>query len=152
MVLDAALLNTQHYKVRIKSNVEQSRERSIALHLGIVAIEKGDFGSSSSTVTNFTFTYIYLSSREFSMAQWLKCWIAAPKSVSSNTSCTITFTFWLIPLEKVWTPYSPSYGLNSITAVLLLRWFWHEITHEGWYAIKQRNQPTYLSSFPSIYL
>ena len=27
MVLDASLLNTQHYKVRIKGNVEQSRER-----------------------------------------------------------------------------------------------------------------------------
>ena len=31
MVLDAALLNTQHYKVRIKGKVEQSRERSGAL-------------------------------------------------------------------------------------------------------------------------
>ena len=28
MVLDAALLNTQHYKVRVKGKVEQSRERS----------------------------------------------------------------------------------------------------------------------------
>ena len=28
MVLGAALLNTQHYKVRIKSKVEQSKERS----------------------------------------------------------------------------------------------------------------------------
>ena len=31
IVLDAALLNTQHYKVRIKGKVEQSRERSSAL-------------------------------------------------------------------------------------------------------------------------
>ena len=31
MVLDAALLNTQHYKVRIKGKVEQSREWSCAL-------------------------------------------------------------------------------------------------------------------------
>ena len=31
MVLDAILLNTQHYKVRIKGKVEQSRERSSAL-------------------------------------------------------------------------------------------------------------------------
>ena len=31
MVLDASLLNTQHYKVRIKSKVEQSRERSSGL-------------------------------------------------------------------------------------------------------------------------
>ena len=31
MVLDAILLNTQHYKVRIKAEVEQSREWSSAL-------------------------------------------------------------------------------------------------------------------------
>ena len=31
MVLDAALLNTQHYKLRIKVKGEQSRERSNAL-------------------------------------------------------------------------------------------------------------------------
>ena len=31
MVLHAALLNTQHYKVQIKDKVEQSRERSSAL-------------------------------------------------------------------------------------------------------------------------
>ena len=31
MVLDAALLNTQHYKVKIKGKVEQSREWSSAL-------------------------------------------------------------------------------------------------------------------------
>ena len=31
MVLDASLLNTQHYKVRIMGKVEQSREKSSAL-------------------------------------------------------------------------------------------------------------------------
>ena len=31
MVLDASLLKTQHYKVRIKGKVEQSREGSRAL-------------------------------------------------------------------------------------------------------------------------
>ena len=31
IVFDAALLNTQHYKVRIKGKVEQSREWSSAL-------------------------------------------------------------------------------------------------------------------------
>ena len=31
MVLDATLLNTQHYKVKIKGKVEQSREWSTAL-------------------------------------------------------------------------------------------------------------------------
>ena len=31
MVLDAALLNTQHYMIRIKGKVEQCRDRSSAL-------------------------------------------------------------------------------------------------------------------------
>ena len=35
-VLDASLLNTQHYKVRIKGKVEQSRERSSALPYTLV--------------------------------------------------------------------------------------------------------------------
>ena len=33
MVLDAALLNTQHYKVRIKGKMEQSRETSTKVNL-----------------------------------------------------------------------------------------------------------------------
>ena len=36
MVLDASLLNTQQYKVRIKGKVEQSRERSSALPYTLV--------------------------------------------------------------------------------------------------------------------
>ena len=56
MVLDASLLNTQHYKVRIKGKVEQSWERS---SYRVVAIEKEDLGSPSTTVANFTyFTYL----------------------------------------------------------------------------------------------
>ena len=55
MVLDTAL----PYKVRIKGKVEQSRERSSALPYtlihGVVAIEKGAFWSSSTTVANFTY-------------------------------------------------------------------------------------------------
>ena len=49
MVVDAALLSTWHYKVRIKGNVEQSWEWSSALplYLGVVAIEKGAFRSPS---------------------------------------------------------------------------------------------------------
>ena len=55
MVLNAALLNTQHYKVGIKGKIEQSRERSSPplLHLGVVAIEKGAIGSPSTKVANF---------------------------------------------------------------------------------------------------
>ena len=36
MVLDATLLNTQHYKVRIKGKMEQSRKRSSVLHYILV--------------------------------------------------------------------------------------------------------------------
>ena len=36
MVLDATLLNTQHYKVRIKGKVEQSRESCSALPYTLV--------------------------------------------------------------------------------------------------------------------
>ena len=59
MVLDASLLNTPHYKVWIKGKVEQSRERSsiLRLHLDVVAIEKGAFGSPSTKVTNFTYIH-----------------------------------------------------------------------------------------------
>ena len=47
MALDVALLSTQHYKVRIKCKVEQSREWSgtLSLHFGVVAIEKRTFES-----------------------------------------------------------------------------------------------------------
>ena len=53
MVLDAALLNTQHHKVWIKGKVEQFREWSSAL--GVVAIEKRAFELPSTTVANFTY-------------------------------------------------------------------------------------------------
>ena len=59
MVLDASLLNTQHYKVRIKGKVEQSRE-GVAPSPGVVAIEKGAFGLPSTMVANFTYLYIYI--------------------------------------------------------------------------------------------
>ena len=36
MILDASLLNTQHYKVQIKYKVEQSKERSSALPYTLV--------------------------------------------------------------------------------------------------------------------
>ena len=60
MVLDASLLNTQHYKVRIKGKVEQSREGVAPSPTGVVAIEKGAFGLPSTMVANFAFTYIYI--------------------------------------------------------------------------------------------
>ena len=45
----------QHYKVRIKRKMEQSTEWSspLPLHLSVVAIEKGAFGSLLTKVDNF---------------------------------------------------------------------------------------------------
>ena len=63
MVLDTSLLNTQHYKVRIKGKVEQSRERSGAFPDSsvLLANEKGAFGSPLSTVTYFTFSLYFIA-------------------------------------------------------------------------------------------
>ena len=55
MVLDVALLNNHHYKVRIKSKVEQSREWSGTFP------KKETFGSPSTKVADFAFTFYYVS-------------------------------------------------------------------------------------------
>ena len=58
MLLDASLLNTQHYKVRIKGKVEQIREGvAPSPNFGVVAIEKGAFGLPSTMVANFTYFF-----------------------------------------------------------------------------------------------
>ena len=58
MVLDASLLNTQHYKVRIKgkwSNPGKGVASSTTTWpLGVLTIEKGAFGSPSTTVGQLT--------------------------------------------------------------------------------------------------
>ena len=65
MVLDASLLNTQQYKVRIKGKAIQGKEQHLPLHIAVVPIEKGAFWSPSTRVTNFTyFLYIYICIEE----------------------------------------------------------------------------------------
>ena len=61
MVLDASLLNTQHYKVRIKGKVEQCREgvAPSPTPCVVVATKKGAFGLPSTMVANFTFYFTY---------------------------------------------------------------------------------------------
>ena len=43
MVLDIALFNTQHYKVRIKVKVEQSREWSVVVVFGLPSTKVANF-------------------------------------------------------------------------------------------------------------
>ena len=55
MVLDASLVNTQHYDVCIKSKgVIQEKEYRPSQHLDIETIEKGAFGSLLTTVGQLT--------------------------------------------------------------------------------------------------
>ena len=51
MVHDTSLLNTQHYKLRIKGKKS----------LSVVAIEKGAFWSPSTTVANYTLQLVMYS-------------------------------------------------------------------------------------------
>ena len=77
MLLDAALLNIQHYKVGIKGKVKQSREWCSALpyHLGVVAIQKGSFGSSSTKVPTFYYIYMYTHNKLFSNSLCIYVWV-----------------------------------------------------------------------------
>ena len=75
MVLDATLLNTQHYKVKIKGKEEHSREKSstLLLHLGVVAIEKEAFGSISTMVTDLTYITLRIcNSNRIAAPLWVK--------------------------------------------------------------------------------
>ena len=57
MVLNASLLNIQHYKVRIKSKWNNpGKEVAPPLHLDEVAIKKEAFGLPSTTVGQLTYT------------------------------------------------------------------------------------------------
>ena len=52
MVLDAFLLHTQHYKVKW---CNPGKGVTPSLHLSVVTIKKGAFGSPSTTVANFIY-------------------------------------------------------------------------------------------------
>ena len=61
MVLDAALLNTQHYKVRIKGKVEQSREWSSALpYTSVQKLLKGEPSGHPRLRSPTLLIYIYI--------------------------------------------------------------------------------------------
>ena len=71
--------------------------------------------------------------QSFSSRTWTR--VAVSISYDDNHYTTGT-SFWLIPLERLWTPLYPlSNRFDSITAVKLQRCLWNKITHEGWYFI-----------------
>ena len=69
MVVGVSLLNTQHFKVRIKGKWSNpGKGVSPSLHLSVVAVEKGAFGSPSTIVGQLiyilnTYICIYVSVR-----------------------------------------------------------------------------------------
>ena len=84
MIHDISLLNTQHYKVKIKGKVDQFKWRSstVPLYLGVVAIEMGTLRSPSITVANFLYFYII-----YIISIWL--WLSAFCQKISTSSYVI---------------------------------------------------------------
>ena len=60
MVFYASLFTTQHYKVWIKGKLKaiHGKNSRPPLYRDVVAIEKGTFGSPSTTVVKFTLLYV----------------------------------------------------------------------------------------------
>ena len=109
MVLDTVLLNTQHYKVRIKGKVEQSRElSSTPLHLGVVDIEKEAFGSPSTKVTNFTYLHVCQKSNKYKILSIIRLfrghkWI--PDKILDHNHVPIE---WIIIFSDKFAIFNPN--------------------------------------------
>ena len=63
MLLDASLLNTQHYKSRVKDKWSNPGKGAELPTLGVVAIKKKIFGSPSTMVCQLIYIYIYIFTR-----------------------------------------------------------------------------------------
>ena len=129
MVLDTALLNTQQYKVRTKSKVEQSRQRRSTAPppcLGVVTSEKGAFRSPTTTVANFTFTYGISTTVGYLMPNpvysyilniydlvWLGLWhIYHCRSFNDKSSLYIY-------IKYIWFSLVVFYGISTIVGYLM---------------------------------
>ena len=106
MVLDAALLDTQHYQVKIKGKVKQSRKRSrvpLSLHLGVVAIKKGAFGSPSIKIANFTLTFMPLCPGIFQFGVYLSVALSESRCIfafnPSLSPCNAFLIFLIHPFS-----------------------------------------------------
>ena len=133
MVLNASLLKTQHYKVGMKGNMDQSWESSSAypLHLGVVSIEKGTFGSPSTTVDKFIYIYIYIYIYMRVCVCACACYFTRPGLSTQTKELTVVTHVMQISSNKLSTPVFISvkckqmekfntYTLNSLT----YWWLW----------------------------
>ena len=144
MLLDASLINAQHYKVCIKGKVGQSRKRSCArhLHLDVVTIEKEDFGSLLTTVANTSSIYVILLSLSLFLSLSLSISLSLYIYIYENYSDLEAYVldknitvneselqshyfvhFQTTTLRNDIKPlYHPGYGLNIIPTVFLRGW------------------------------
>ena len=123
----------QHYKVQIKGKVEQSRERSCAppLHFCVVAIEKGAFGSSSTTVTNFTLKFHLFSKDNYNRTSgyctlivkilYLNCKDIVKYLPKKFTNVTWTENLFSPLWETNGEPKNPKLVSHSIHKVCILK-------------------------------
>ena len=95
MILDAALLNTQHKGVKWSNPGK-----------GVVAIEKGDFESPSTLVANFTYLWrVKLSNRgkgvgPFPTPQCSSYWKRSLR-IALNYNCRLYFYFILTQIRNI---------------------------------------------------
>ena len=91
IVLDATLLDTRYYKVRIKGKVNESREWSNSpLHPDVVAIKKGAFGSPSTKIASFM---IFVGSFWVIFFSHIDCILQRKGAVPQ--SAIFCFSYWL---------------------------------------------------------
>ena len=90
MVFDASLLNTQHYKVRIKGKegAIQGKRLRPTLNLGILAHEKGAFGLPSTAVANLNTVFLHDG---FDIKSLAKVEILLNKETKPDQSFTLFF-------------------------------------------------------------
>ena len=115
LVLDVALLCPQHYEVRIKGKVEQSREWSGALpiHHSVVAIEIETFGSPLTKVAKF----ITLHKRTTEFVKFKRiCWLRGVRPAPNMIDLGMT-------LNCIWWWNFSSVALESMEYFFSVIWF-----------------------------
>ena len=137
VVLDASLLNTEHYKIQIKGKVEQSRERcsTLPLHLNVVVIEKSRGGQTFSLEGHIT-----------------RLWIIKEPHLLKSKNCFFFFFFFFIEAPVGHTePYSGQhvayrlqfahpcsrgflyYQSESLLLEFEFIWYSHDVAEVWWY-------------------
>ena len=149
MVLDAALLHTQHYKVRIKGKVLGNPRN------GVTSSPTPWCSSYWKGSLRVSLNYARQQHKLLQLFPGVSTWCNVYRTWLRNRSKRVRTIFHSLSGKYLWEGYEPSYppgyGLISINAVLLKGWLWHKITHEGWYTIKQRNLNLQLSPLSFIF-